>query len=267
MHTKKRLTSLIASTLAAIMLLSIFNIAFSSLPASAEDSGEDYLIKYAKDDDTFYFATETKDNSKGLIISPLGYFCSFYDGTNGEYYGTVFVTDTTWGRAYYNKDAADYKYRIKRADIDARIKAEFDEKIQIQIGNLQSRGKLRIVFDTLLSIAYIKDGTLYPSITLSKINPTAAEVWNALSAYNGLGSGNFNQGDSTGLFVYTNSGGKVSGAYPAYSFGRTGCIQQLQSEGQNRRSTGYGLGFAIHKTYTGIFNSSYRPANTILSSL
>ena len=217
MHTKKRLTSLIASTLAAIMFLSIFNIAFSSIPASAEDSGEDYLIKYAKDDDTFYFATETKDNSKGLIISPLGYFCSFYDGTTGQYVETVFVTDTTWGRAYYNKDAADYKYRIKRTDIDAKVSSELDDVDQKIIGNLQSNGKLRIVFDTLLSVAYILNGTLYPSITLSKINPTAAEVWNAISAYNGLGSGNFNQGDSTGLFVYTDSGKKVSGAYPAYA--------------------------------------------------
>lgn len=216
MHTKKRLTSLIASILAAIMFLSIFNVAISSIPVSAADAGEDYLIKYAKDDDTFYFATETRDVSQGIIVSPLGYFCSFYNATTGELCGTVFVTDTTWGRAYYDKNADTYKYRIKRADIESRMQAELAPETVSEIRNLQSKNKIRFVFDTLLSIAYIKDGTLYPSMTLSKINPTAGEVWNAISAYNNLG-GNFNQGDSTGLFVYTNYGNMVGGAYPAYA--------------------------------------------------
>ena len=209
MHTKKRLTSLIASTLAAIMFLSIFNIAFSSIPASAAEYT--YGIEYDKDDDTYYFATATSDLKTGLIVSPLGYFCSFYDGTSGDYWGTVFVTDNTQGRAYYDKNTTSkFKYRIKRADVESKMSSELSKEKQKSITDLQVNGKLRIVFDTLLSVAYAQSGELCPGITLTKSNPTTDEVWSALSVYNSKGAGAFNNCDGTNLFVYTNSGGKVS---------------------------------------------------------
>ena len=213
MQKKKRFKRLLASTLAAIITLSILNVLFLSVPASAEYT---YGVQYAKDDDTFYFATETRDNSTGLIVSPLGYFCSFYDGTTGEYYGTVFVTDRTEGRAYYSSNSSlQYRYRIPRADIDAKIKSELDSQARAKVTELQASGKLRIVFDTLLSIAYVLNGNLYPGMTLAYI-PTYQQAINAVSAYNGKG-GNFNSGDSTGLFVYTNKDNKVGGAYPSYA--------------------------------------------------
>lgn len=128
----------------------------------------------------------------------------------------MFVTDRTEGRAYYNNSTTSvYKYRIPRADIDARIKSELNSKTRAKIAELQANAKLRIVFDSLLSIAYFSNGTLYPGITLAYI-PTYQKAINAVSAYNGKG-GNFNSGDSTGLFVYTNKDNKVGGAYPLYA--------------------------------------------------
>ena len=210
MQKKRRFKKLLASTLAVIMTLSILNVLFLSMPVSAEYT---YGIQYTKDDDTFYFATETKDISEGIIISPLGYFCSFYDGRNGRYYKTVFVTDRTEGRAYYNNSTSSvYKYRIPRADIDARIKAELDRATQNTIAELQENANLRIVFDSLLSIAYVSKRNLCPGITLNRTNPTCNEVLNALSVYNSKGQGNFNNCSGTNLFVYTNKNNGVSGA-------------------------------------------------------
>lgn len=59
------------------------------------------MIKYAKDDNTYYFAAETGTLTEGFIITPLGYFCSVYT-TDGQHKETVFVTDSTEGQSYYN---------------------------------------------------------------------------------------------------------------------------------------------------------------------
>lgn len=156
---KIKFNKMIAFCMSIMAVIVLFTtLPSSKLQVSAETStGESYMVKYAKDDNTYYFATETRTLSQGFIITPLGYFCSVYK-TDGTYMETVFVTNSTEGQAYYNNNYATYKYRIPKDAIMNKLSDATFDFIDVN--------SYRLVFDTLLTVAYTDGTNVYPDVTL-----------------------------------------------------------------------------------------------------
>lgn len=186
--TKIKFNKFITFCMSIMAVIVLFTaLPSSKMQVSAETStGESYMVKYAKDDNTYYFATETRTLSQGFIITTLGYFCSVYK-TDGSYMETIFVTNSTEGQAYYNKNYAGlYKYRIDKSDIENKLSSSTYKYIQTN--------SYRLVFDTLLTVAYTDGTNVYPDVTLGVGSGgvgaiTVSDLQTALSSLNShLGS-------------------------------------------------------------------------------
>lgn len=173
----KRLSTVILS--AVFIIISLFTS--SALTANAE--GEYTPIIGGDGNTYFYFKSQVSD-STGTIITALGYFCSFYNGSTGELIGTVFLSQADgnnccYGSAYYVA-GGDGIY-IPMSAVQEKINGLSQDK-KYDILKTQRNNCLKIVFDSVLTTAYRSNGVVYPCFYLRNVSGISSY----LNMYNDL---------------------------------------------------------------------------------
>lgn len=119
---------------------------------------------------SIWFQSGTDDVNSGLVVTPLGYFCSAYDKSTDLLIGTVFmykaINGVVNGRCYYNSNNSP---EIPVADINAKFTYEYGSGSTIitNYNRALASGNLVYVLDTLLTIGYKEDSNItHPCIRI-----------------------------------------------------------------------------------------------------